>query len=69
LHFKHFRLIVTIALLLLVALFAVQNSEIVEVEFLIWGLSIPRSLLIFLVLLIGFIVGWFLRGAVRIVRR
>lgn len=63
------RLVVTAILLLLVILFALQNSEVVEVEFLIWGVSIPRSLLIFLVLLIGFVTGWFVRGLVRIVRR
>ena len=63
------RLTVTVVLLLLVALFAWQNSEIVEVEFLLWGISIPRSVLIFLVLIVGFVAGWFFRGMVRIVRR
>lgn len=63
------RLIVTTALLLLVTLFALQNSEVVEVEFLIWGISVPRAVLIFLVLIIGFVTGWFLRGMIRIVRR
>ena len=62
------RLILTIILLALVFVFAVQNIEIVEVEFLMWGFSLPRSLLIFSVLAIGVIVGWFLRGAIRITR-
>jgi len=59
------RLIVTPVLLLLVVLFAVQNSETVEVAFLLWGLSLPRSILILLVLAIGIVVGLFLRGAAR----
>lgn len=62
------RLILTSALLLVVMVFAIQNSETVQVEFLFWGLSLPRSLLIFLLLFVGILIGWFSRAAVRIVR-
>lgn len=62
------RLILTIVLIALVLVFAVQNSATVEVEFLFWGVALPRSLLIFTLLVIGMIVGWFLRGAIRVTR-
>jgi len=62
------RLIVTVILLVLVFVFALQNVEVVEVEFLFWGFALPRSLLIFTVLVVGAVAGWFLRGAIRVSR-
>jgi uncharacterized integral membrane protein len=59
------RLIFALTLLGLVLIFALQNVAPVEVQFLLWGLALPRSLLIFLVLMVGVIAGWFLRGAMR----
>jgi lipopolysaccharide assembly protein A len=62
------RLIFSVGLLVLVFAFALQNSEVVEVRFLLWGFALPRSLLIFTLLAVGVAVGWFLRGAFRITR-
>jgi len=62
------RLIITALLLLLVLVFAVQNGEVVEVVSLFWGLSLPRSLLVFLVFLVGGAVGWSLRSTVKTIR-
>lgn len=59
------RLIIALALLALVLIFALQNVAPVEVQFLLWGFALPRSLLIFLVLLVGVMAGWFLRAAMR----
>lgn len=47
-----------LSLLILMAIFTLQNVEIVEINFLIWKLSISRALMIFLVLSIGIIIGW-----------
>lgn len=60
------RLIITLALLLFVMLFAVQNAATVEIKLLFWEVSFPRSLLIFMMLLIGIIIGWFSRAIFRI---
>jgi putative membrane protein len=57
------RLILAITLLVLVGIFALQNIVAVEVRFLFWGFALPRSLLIFVVLAVGIVVGWFLRSA------
>ena len=56
-----FRITMTLLLLGLVMIFAVQNVAVVDLKFLIWHGSIPRSLLIFLMLLIGIAIGWFAR--------
>lgn len=50
-------------LLALVALiFVVQNVAMVQVRFLFWSLSLPRSLLMLILLAIGLIVGWLVHG-------
>ena len=62
------RLAVTIVLLVLVFVFALQNSATVDIKFLVFSVAIPRSLLIFLMLAIGIVIGWFTRAMYRIAR-
>ncbi|MBI4721086.1 MAG: LapA family protein [Chitinivibrionia bacterium] len=62
---KKTKLIIGISLLVLVLVFIVQNTDVVTVEFLFWGLSISRALLIFLTAITGIIIGWFLRSVIR----
>jgi len=47
-----------IALLLLTVVFTLQNTEIVTINFLFWKLSISRALMIFILLIIGILIGW-----------
>ena len=54
-----------IYLLLLVALFTIQNAAAVTVTFLFWKFSVSRSLLIFMVLAVGILTGWILGGVHR----
>lgn len=49
---------VTLFLLVLALLFAVQNMAIVQVQFLFWSMSMPQALLVVLLLLVGFLLGW-----------
>lgn len=49
-------------LLLLVVIFIVQNAVAVDIQFLFWKLSMSRSLMIFFVLAIGFVIGWITAG-------
>jgi len=58
----NFRLIFILTLIGLAVLFVVQNVAVVEIQFLTWSLAISRSILIFLVLAIGIIVGWLLHS-------
>jgi len=60
------RLTITLILFLLVMIFALQNTAIVEIRLLFWQVALPRSLLIFMMPLFGIIIGWFSRSAYRI---
>ena len=49
----------------LVLIFVLQNIEKVEVMLFFWKVSMSRALMLLLTLLIGIIVGWFLRRPKR----
>ncbi len=49
-------------LLILVALFILQNTETVPISFLFWEFRISRALMIFMVFVIGVLVGLFSSG-------
>lgn len=49
----------------LAVIFVIQNVAIVEIQFLLWSFQMSRSLLIFLLLVIGVIIGWFLHAFLR----
>ena len=48
-----------ISLLLIIAalIFSIQNIAAVEIQFLLWSFSIPRALLIMILLGVGFVIG------------
>ena len=54
----NWKLIVALALLLLIVIFAVQNYEVVEIKFLFWSFRASRAIIIFLTLILGFAIGW-----------
>jgi len=51
------KIIVTIALLLLVIAFTVQNAEPLIIQFWFWNVWISKALLIFLLLAVGVVLG------------
>lgn len=63
-----YKFVITVALLVMVMVFAVQNVAVVEIKLLFWHVALPRSLLIFMMLLIGIVIGWFSRSLYRISR-
>ncbi len=63
-----YKYLITAILSLFVMVFAVQNAAIVEIRLLFWEVALPRSILIFLMLLIGIAIGWVSRSIVRISR-
>ena len=63
------KLVITTALIILVMIFAVQNAAVVDIKLLFWDIEIPRSLLIFMMLFIGVVIGWFLRSVFRILKK
>jgi len=55
------RNIVFIALIAVVLVFVVQNTQVVEFRFLVWTISLSRALMLFGALAIGVVAGWLLR--------
>ena len=49
-----------LALAAVALIFTVQNVTAVDVNFLVWTISMSRALLIVFTLSIGFLLGWFL---------
>jgi len=43
-------------------LFIIQNVAIVEIQFLFWSIQMSRSLLMFLLVGVGMLIGWFLHA-------
>ena len=48
---------VTLFLIIMVAVFAVQNTAVVEIQFLFWGFSAPRVFVVLALLIVGFLLG------------
>jgi uncharacterized integral membrane protein len=61
----NYKLITTLAAVGLVVIFIVQNVEVVEIRFLFWSFAMSRALLMFFVLALGIIAGWFMGGLAR----
>ena len=60
---------VVLLLLCLVLVFALQNTETVNVVFLAWGLSLPRALLFFTFFVVGFLAGLAVSNWKKMTRR
>lgn len=58
----NYKLISILVLIVLVVLFVVQNTDVVEIRFLFWKASMSRALVIIFVLIAGIVSGWLLRG-------
>lgn len=55
--------VVLLVIVLLFAIFIVQNAQVVEVRFLFWKAQASRSLVLLGTLFLGLIAGWFLTWA------
>ena len=53
------KLLLVLLLLGAVVLFIIQNVAVVEIQFMFWSMQMSRSLLMFLVLAVGVLIGWF----------
>jgi putative membrane protein len=53
--------VIFIILVILVVLFVLQNTQVVETQFIAWKVSMSRSLLLLGTFLVGIIAGWLLR--------
>ncbi len=58
----NFKIFSILALVILTVIFITQNVTVVEVNLFFWRISISLALLIFVNLLIGFLLGWFIKS-------
>lgn len=56
------RLLLMLILAILAAVFIAQNAAVVEISFLFWRASMSSAWLIFLSLMTGFVLGWFVHS-------
>jgi uncharacterized integral membrane protein len=55
-----FRNVLFIGLIAVVMIFVIQNTQVVEFQFLVWTFSLSRALMLFCALAVGIIAGWLL---------
>ena len=61
----NYKLFVILFLAGLIVLFSIQNVAVVDIQFLLWSASIPRALLVFIVLGTGIVIGWFSHSFIK----
>ena len=58
----NYKLLGILVLAGLTLLFIFQNVTNIEIQFLFWSARMPRSILMLLILGVGFLIGWFLHS-------
>lgn len=64
-----FKTLLAIFFAILIAIFSLQNSEITDVNFLFWKLSISRVIILFVTFLTGVLVGMLISIKKSIVKK
>jgi len=54
----NWKIALAVILFLIVVIFTLQNTEIVEVDFFFWSFEASRAIVLFLTLLMGALIGW-----------
>ena len=54
---KSLKSIISLLLVIAVMIFAIQNLAAVEIQFLFWSFSVPRALMIVILMGVGFVIG------------
>lgn len=63
---RYLRGSITLLLLILITVFAVQNRAAVEISFLVWSVKAPQVFVIVGMYLLGMVTGW---GLVELLKR
>ena len=58
----NYKLILILILACFAVIFIIQNVDVVEIRILFWSIQMSRSLLMFFLVAIGLIIGWFLHS-------
>ncbi len=63
------RFIFGIAIGVVIAIFSFQNTQVVDFDFLVWTITISRSLMVLIVFGVGAVSGWLVGGFAKSRRR
>lgn len=63
---RYVRISITLLLLVVIVVFAVQNRKSVEVSFLVWSVNAPQVFIIVGTYVLGMVTGW---GLVQLLKR
>ena len=58
----HLSKVLVFILIGITVLFIIQNLAVVEIQFLFWSFSLPRAVLLLVILAIGFLTGWLVKS-------
>jgi putative membrane protein len=58
----HYKIVLVLICIGLTALFIIQNVAVAEIRFLFWSVQMSRSLLLFFLVALGMVIGWFLHS-------
>jgi len=58
-HKSNFKLVIVLVFIFLAALFLIQNTQVVEINVLVWNFSMSASLIVISMLIFGIFIGWF----------
>jgi uncharacterized integral membrane protein len=56
------RLIISVVIMLILVIFIIQNTAVMEFRLFFWTVAMSRALMLFLLLGIGLGIGWFLHS-------
>lgn len=59
---SNFKLIIILILILATILFLVQNTQVVNITVIFWTYSISVSIVVVSMLIVGILIGWFLKS-------
>ncbi len=59
---SNFKLVFILTLILVAALFLVQNTQVVNINVIFWSYSMSVSIVVVSMLILGILIGWFLKS-------
>jgi uncharacterized integral membrane protein len=64
-----YKQILNLLIIAFVILFVIQNTVVVEIQFLFWNIAMSRAILILFCVIIGILLGWLLSNYISIKRK
>ncbi|VAX29217.1 hypothetical protein MNBD_IGNAVI01-331 [hydrothermal vent metagenome] len=59
---QSFKLSSLLILIVIATIFLIQNTQVVQINLLFWNLSMSTAIMVVMLLVIGILIGWFLKG-------